>query len=285
MSWKKRRMRMARKTKEKMAIADVIETIDKYHRASGHANVGSCVSESVLFSKLLKKYHRIDSELVCSDIFCWNEKGKFIVENWNLTYNSESDFEAKEKKMEEVFDYLDSIGCPDPYLTECGHDTISFHDDDNSGYQGHLVVQTEFFIVDVTMGQFNRDRLAPMGKYLVWDRSHFRPFSDHKQDWMLEERPQFPTVIRERREDWGELKEESGIRHDDLPPIVRTQSEQTAMMKVGEWTTIMLQLRPELRIERTYDRWEKKSFREGIKRTITIIDTMLLALQRQNQES
>ena len=52
-----------KETKEKWLAADVIETIDKYHRASGHANVGSCVSESVLFSKLLKKYHRIDSNL------------------------------------------------------------------------------------------------------------------------------------------------------------------------------------------------------------------------------
>jgi hypothetical protein len=277
-NFKQKKLTFKRKENEKLAINDVFQSLFNYHQMSGHANVGSCVQESQVFKMLLKKHHNLNSKLVCSDVFLWNEMGKVVVGNWNGGDELADEVEAQ-------LDDLESRGCPAPYVTECGHDTVSMKE---GGYQGHVVVETEFFIVDVTAGQFNRERLCPVPPFMVWEKHYFVPFAEHKQDWMLVERPAFPTMVRERRDDWGELKEPTGVRYDDLPPIVVHQSEQTVMSKVGEWTRIMLQLRHDLNIEATYDRWNKKSFREGTRRIVEIIgqtESMLSSVQGQNQES
>tara|TARA_R110002167_G_scaffold51627_3_gene149261 strand:+ start:3288 stop:4115 length:828 start_codon:yes stop_codon:yes gene_type:complete len=253
---------------EKESINDIFRGMNKYHFAEGHANVGSCVQESQIFKMLLKKHKGLKSKLVCSDIYSWNEMGKIVVANWNI----EKDDETSLKIMESQLNALELMGCPAPYLTECGHDTVSMKE---GGYQGHVVVETEFFVVDITAGQFNRERLCPIPHYMVWEKSHFIPFAEHKENWLLEQRPNFPTVVRESRECNGELKEPTGVRHDDLPPIVVNESDETAVCKVGDWTMIMLSLRPDLHIEATYARWNKKSFREGTRRTAAVIGLMI----------
>mgnify|MGYP003138665105 FL=1 len=276
--FKQKRRSFMRKENEQLAINDVLESMAMYHFTSGHANVGSCIQESQIFKMLLKKHYNLNSKLVCSDITIWNNMASSIIEHWN-------DGNELSEEAEAILDDLESRGCPAPYITECGHDTVGI---DKGGYQGHVVVQTEFFVVDVTMGQFNRDRLDPMGHFMVWEKHQFVPFAEHQADWMLKERKNFPTIDREMRDDYGSIKPVKGVIHLDLPPICLKQSDETAVVKVGDWTRIMLQLRPDLNIEETYARWNAKSFREGTRRIVELIGQageLLSIMQGQNKES
>ena len=245
--FKQKRRSFMRKENEQLAINDVLESMAMYHFTSGHANVGSCIQESQIFKMLLKKHYNLNSKLVCSDIVIWNNMASTIIEHWN-------DGNELSEEAEAILDDLESRGCPAPYITECGHDTVGI---DKGGYQGHVVVQTEFF-------------------------------AEHQADWMLKERKNFPTIDREMRDDYGTLKPVKGVIHLDLPPICLKQSDETAVVKVGDWTRIMLQLRPDLNIEETYARWNAKSFREGTRRIVEIIgqaSKLLSIMQGQNKES
>ena len=154
---------------EERAIREVVDDIINFNtHVRGFSGAGSCISDSMLFTILYNKRYKTlrRARAVCCDVSGFGSTGREF-SLWHKGHDG-NDPEWPEPRSNPKF-Y--SMGA--------------------TGYDGHVVAQTEHYIVDLTIGQINRNDPETGHRYFDVELAHVFPIKEcvplqNYPDWLGE---------------------------------------------------------------------------------------------------
>lgn len=237
-------MKNLRRNKERAKISKLVSTLNSFHIGRhivdpSQPYFGSCIQDSLSLHYALKKMG-IKSKLLCSDVLVYNSNGKSMLID-EIEGNVEIDEVENDRGIKmKVTEHLSGVdeSKPPAFYTSAFHaNSVKITD----GYNGHVLVETKYHIIDSTPAQFTRrandgSELLSTPFSLIWNKEDFEPFQEG-EEWL----------VKSKMFHIGSVNE--GMR---------------TITKVGEDTWMVLSLRRDKRVE-DYHRWDHPDFQAGAK--------------------
>ena len=182
---------------EERAISDVLNDIIAFNtHVRGFTGAGSCISDSMLFTILYNKRYKTlrRARAVCCDVSGFGSTGREF-SLWHKGHDGN-----------------------DPQYPE-PRTNPNYYSKGATGYDGHVVAQTEHYIIDPTIGQINRNDPETGHRYFDVELAHVFPIKEcvplqNYPDWLGERLTAVRTI-----ENYPRQQLEAGQDMADAPVL------------------------------------------------------------------